>query len=118
MLVSGAYFDLVGAAPFLGRRLAASDDASPGGEPSAVLSYDFWMRAFSGDWQALGRRLSVHGVDFLTVAGVMPAGFTGHAAARVDVWLPFHAAMQTPGWDTTSSATSPRSSSGWRRARL
>ena len=57
------------------------------------------MRVFRGDRQALGRRLSVHGVD-LTVAGVMPNGFTGHTAARVDVWLPLHAAMQTPGWET------------------
>ena len=35
-----------------------------------------------------------------TIAGVMPTGFSGHTAARVDVWLPFHAAMQTPGWET------------------
>ena len=99
MLVSGSYFELLGVRPLLGRGLLPEDDAPPAGLPIAVLSYAFWMGAFGGDRAVLGRRVTVRGME-LTVAGVMPAGFSGHSAARVDVWVPFHAAMrETPGWD-------------------
>ena len=99
MLVSGSYFGMLGARPLLGRPVLPEDDASPSGSPVAVLSYAFWMGAFGGDRAVLGRRVTIRGIA-LTVAGVMPAGFSGHSSTHVDVWVPLHAAMRaTPGWD-------------------
>jgi len=96
MLVSGGYFGLLGAAPFLGPGMVEGDDT----RPIAVLSHAFWTRAFGADRHALGRHFRVRGIDF-EVAGVMPRGFGGHAAASVDLWLPMTVAMRgSPGWDT------------------
>ena len=44
-LVSGGYFDLLGARPLLGRALRTEDDVS-GAAPVAVLSYAGWQRFF------------------------------------------------------------------------
>ena len=98
LLVSGWYFTLLGAGPRVGRFLDAEDDAAPNGAPVAVVSHAFWTRVFGGDSKALGQRIAVRGVE-LTVVGVMPAGFSGHSSINVDVWIPFHAVMQQPGWD-------------------
>jgi predicted permease len=99
MLVSGSYFELLGAQPRLGRGLLPADDRAPAGSAPAVLSHTFWMAAFGGDPSAMGRHLSISGVEYI-IAGVMPPGFSGHSASRVDVWVPLHAAMEhSPGWD-------------------
>jgi predicted permease len=98
MIVSGSYFDVLGTRPGLGRAITRADDR-PAGEAIAVLSHAFWKSAFGGDPAALGRRIRVNGLEYL-VSGVMPARFSGHASARVDVWVPFAAAMRlSPGWD-------------------
>ena len=99
MLVSGSYFSVLGATPMLGRGILPEDDAAPSGAPVAVLSYAFWRSAFGSDRAVLGRRITIRGIE-LTVAGIMPNGFSGHSAMRVDAWIPIHAAMRgTPGWD-------------------
>jgi predicted permease len=101
MVVSGTYFQLLGVRPLVGRGLLPEEDAASAVAP-VVLSHAFWTRVFGADPAAIGRRLSVRGLEF-TVAGVMPSGFGGHAATRVDVWIPVAAAMQqTPGWQTDS----------------
>jgi putative ABC transport system permease protein len=97
-LVSDAYFALLRARPRLGRTINADDDLPPAGQPVAVLSHEFWRGVFGGDPDVLGRKIVLRGVD-LTVVGVMPAGFSGHSAVHVDVWVPFHAVMRDPGWD-------------------
>jgi predicted permease len=100
MLVSGSYFDLVGARPASGRTILAADDEPPVGTAVAVLSHAFWQGAFGGDRAVLDRRVTVRGIEF-AIVGVMPPGFSGHSAANVDVWIPFQAAMQqSPGWDS------------------
>jgi predicted permease len=99
MLVSGGYFALLGARPQFGRAIVPDDDRAAAEFPPVVLSHAFWIARFGGDPAVIGRRIAVRGVEF-TVAGVMPARFSGHSAARVDVWIPFAAAMQqTPGWE-------------------
>lgn len=98
MLVSGRYFDVLGARPRLGRGIAAEHDRAAS-EPVAVLSHAFWRSSFGGDPAVLGRPIVVNGLDYV-IAGVMPSGFSGHSAASVDVWIPFAAAMrQSPGWE-------------------
>jgi predicted permease len=99
MLVSGSYFAMLEVRPQIGRTLLPDDDRPPAGAPVAVLSHAFWTKAFSADKAVLGRRVSMQGTSFVIV-GVMPAGFSGHSAARVDLWVPLHAAMDpASGWD-------------------
>jgi len=99
MLVSGSYFDLLGARAEIGRALVTEDDRPPVGSAVVVLSHGFWTRSFGSDPQILGRRMILRGIEF-TVAGVMPAGFSGHSSQSVDLWVPFRAAMRnSPGWD-------------------
>ena len=98
MLVSGSYFPVLGARAQLGRVIENADDNVFTDAP-AVLSHTFWANAFGNDPGVIGRRISVKGTDYV-VAGVMAEGFNGHSAARVDLWVPFYAAMQNnPGWD-------------------
>jgi predicted permease len=98
MLVSGSYFPVLGARAQLGRAIEDADDRVFADAP-AVLSHAFWANAFGSNPGVIGRRISIKGTDYV-VAGVMPAGFNGHSAARVDLWVPFYAAMQNnPGWD-------------------
>jgi predicted permease len=85
--VSANYFSLLGAAPARGRFFSPAESEGAG-EPAAVISYDLWQRAFSGDPGVVGRsvRLSGHPV---TVVGVAPEGFNGVTrAVGEDLWLP------------------------------
>ncbi len=90
MLVSDGYFDVLNVRP----QTQSTNTQSDG----AILSHAFWTARFGGDSAVIGRHITVRGIDF-TVTGVMPPGFSGHSAARVDVWVPLTAAMaQTPEW--------------------
>lgn len=73
-LVSGEFFDVLGARPTLGRALRATDDVS-GAAPVLVLSYGAWQRRFGGDSHVLGRQVLTYddGVAY-TIVGVMPQG--------------------------------------------
>ena len=96
--VTGAYFNMLGARAALGRTLLPDDDRPPVGAPVAVLSHSLWRRAFGADPHAVGRQLRFGGLS-LQIVGVMPPGFSGHTAERVDLWLPLSTAMHdSPGW--------------------
>jgi putative ABC transport system permease protein len=91
-LVSGNYFDVLGATPALGRFFAAEEDSAEGAHPVVVVSYGLWQRQYGGDPGVLGRTLVVNGTP-LTVIGVAPAGFSGtFPVIRTDAWVPL--AMQ------------------------
>jgi putative ABC transport system permease protein len=72
-MVSGHFFDLLGAHPALGRTLRPDDDR-PGAEPVLILSDPLWRGAFGGRPDAVGRRVRLDGIMY-TVVGVMPPGF-------------------------------------------
>lgn len=94
LLVSDTYFDVLGAQPRLGPGIHAG--TRDGG---VVISHRFWQAAFGGDPAVLERSIGLRGKAF-RVAGVMPDGFTGHAAAVVDAWFPIEPALaDSPGWD-------------------
>jgi len=96
--VTGAYFNMLGARAALGRALLPDDDRPPVGAPVAVLSHSLWRRAFGADPHAVGQQLRYGGLS-LQIVGVMPPGFSGHTAERVDLWLPLSTAMHDlPGW--------------------
>ncbi len=73
-LVSGEFFEVLGAEPALGRAFHAADDVI-GAAPVAVLSYAGWQRRFGGDRAVVGRQLLTYddGVAY-TIIGVMPQG--------------------------------------------
>src|SRR5438132_2781361 len=85
-LVSGEFFDVLGARPALGRALRATDDVS-GAAPVLVLSYGAWQRRFGGDPHVLGRQVLTYddGVAY-TIVGVMPQGLD--YPRGTDFWAP------------------------------
>ena len=79
-MVSGDTFALLQTRPHLGRTLQPADDANP---TVVVLSYDTWRRHYHSNPSIIGRSLEVRmgallaarPPMFLTVVGVLPAGF-------------------------------------------
>jgi len=85
--VSGAFFDTLGVGTVLGRPLTLADDKR-GGPGAAVLSYDFWQRAYGGRVDILGRPISLNGHPF-PIVGVAAPGFSGvQIGHAVDVMVP------------------------------
>ncbi len=72
-VVSANYFSMLGVAPVLGRGFLPEEETSPA--LAAVLTHAFWERLGS-DPTIIGRTLKLSR-GFVTVVGVMPAGFTG-----------------------------------------
>lgn len=98
MLVSGDYFEVLGAMPVIGRPLQPADNDS-GAPAVAVVSHAFWRSALHGDRAVIGRRVSLRNLDY-TIGGVMPRAFSGHTSADVDIWVSFAGAMRnSPGWE-------------------
>jgi putative ABC transport system permease protein len=90
-LVSGNYFEVLGARPLLGRALEPSDDVR-GAAPVVVLSYGAWQRRFDRDPTVIGRRLVTHADGIAhTIVGVMPQGL--EYPRGVDVWAPLLASV-------------------------
>jgi putative ABC transport system permease protein len=74
-LVSGGFFDVLGAHARLGRALRAGDD-EPGAAPAMVISYGVWQDRYGGAPDILGRRVPLYdGSRTYTIVGVMPQGF-------------------------------------------
>jgi len=96
--VTGTYFTMLGAHAAMGRVVLPDDDRPPVGAPVAVISHSLWRSAFAGDPHVIGRQIRF-GALSVEVVGVMPAGFSGHTAERVDLWLPLSTSMHdTPNW--------------------
>ena len=85
-LVSGGYFDALGARPLLGRALRPDDDVR-GAAPVALLSHSAWRERFGGDSSVIGRQLVLHmnGIAH-TIVGVMPQGLD--YPRGTDFWAP------------------------------
>jgi predicted permease len=88
-LVSGNYFSVLGAQPFMGRTILPSDDAAPGSGAVVVLSYHFWQQSLSSDPHIVGKSVSINGTPF-EVIGVMQQGFHGikQELEPTELWTP------------------------------
>ena len=73
-IVSGNYFTMLGATAFRGRMLSPSDDAVPGANPVAVVSYSFWQNHLGGDPSIVGQTVSVNGSPWVII-GIAASGF-------------------------------------------
>lgn len=86
-LVSGDFFQVLGAEPLLGRTLTAEDDLA-GSAPVAVLSFGHWKTRFGGDPAIVGRTVTANGVP-LTIVGVMRPEFFGVRVRNApNYWIP------------------------------
>ena len=86
-LAGGAYFDVLGARPVLGRALRPDDDVV-GAPRVLVLSHAAWRTRFGGDPAIVGRALHAvqQGAPY-TVVGVMPPGLD--LPRGVEFWTAF-----------------------------
>jgi predicted permease len=87
-LVSEEYFSVLGVDPAIGRFFSRADAKSPGEDPYAVISYDYWQKRFGGNVSVLGTPLKMLGAT-VTVIGVAAPGFTGESVdEKPDFWMP------------------------------
>jgi predicted permease len=86
--VTGNFFSMLGVPAYAGRTFTAAEDQTPGQDPVAVLTYDYWQRRFSGSRDAIGTVMRVNDVS-MTIVGVTPPGFSGDIVGQpLDFWLP------------------------------
>lgn len=112
MLVTGNFFDVVGAPPMVGRTFLPEEDRTPNGAPVLVLSHAYWPRRFGGDRTIVGRTIIVNGHPY-TIIGVMRPAFIGTALGlAADAWVPM---MQQPQLHPSGSRLEARGSS-WMQA--
>ncbi|HKE05698.1 MAG TPA: ABC transporter permease [Blastocatellia bacterium] len=87
-IVTGNYFDMLGARAALGRAISPEDDRTPNAHPVIVISNRLWRNRFGGGSEVIGREVALNGHRF-TVIGVMPAGFEGaEILEKLDVYTP------------------------------
>lgn len=84
--VGGAYFQILGVRPALGRLLQPGQDARPGEPLVVILSHALWQRRFGADSAIVGKDVRLNG-RALSVLGVAPAGFRG-LSGNADAWVP------------------------------
>ena len=84
VFVSAGTFELLGAAPAIGRAFRPDDDR-PGAAMVVVLAHGLWAGRFGSDPEIIGRQIRVNGAS-ATVVGVMPPGFSFPLTG--DLWVP------------------------------
>lgn len=89
-LVTGNYFDVLGARAFMGRFFTAAEDVPGAPQALVVVSHDYWTRRLGADPGVVGRVLTLNGMPF-TVTGVTQPAFHGTSFAAPDLWLPLTA---------------------------
>jgi putative ABC transport system permease protein len=87
-IVSGNYFSMLGVGPEKGRVLAPTDDATPGSNPVAVVSFNYWKTHLGSDANVVGQMLSINGQPF-QIIGVSAPAFQSAVWGQVpDVFVP------------------------------
>ena len=85
-MVSGGYFQVLGANPIAGRVFTA--DADRVDTPEAVISHSFWQRRFGGRGDVIGRAMTIRNAT-LAIVGIMPPAFVGETSGQQpDMWVP------------------------------
>src|SRR6266480_1248481 len=85
-IVTGNFFELLGARPALGRLLRPDDDVA-GAAPAIVLGYGAWQREFGGDSGIVGRALADPYTQLqYRIVGVAPPGLDYPTGA--EFWIP------------------------------
>jgi predicted permease len=82
--ISSGFFRTLGMELPLGREFTPQED-QPGGAPTVVISNHFWRERFSSSPEALGKTVTLNGIDY-SIVGVAPARFRLNVNA--DVYTP------------------------------
>jgi predicted permease len=92
-VVSGNFFQGLGAQPILGRVLAPDDDRLEA-EPVAVISDRLWERQLGRNPAVIGATIQIDRTPY-TVVGVLPPAFFGVSlSSRSDIYIPIARAEQ------------------------
>src|SRR5262249_40491866 len=75
LVVSGAYFPVLGVQPLMGRLIAREDDVPGAGNAVAVLGYGYWHDKLGADDAVLNQSIRINGHVF-TIVGGCRGGFT------------------------------------------
>jgi len=106
LLVTGNYFELLGARPALGRLLRPSDAAARGGAAVVVLSHQAWRSRYGSDPAIVGQRIQLGRQRFEVVGVAEPYSYlTGQELATF--WAPLTMAGAFPGTDPWSRPDAP-----------
>ena len=111
-IVSGNFFDVLGAPVAAGRTFRPEEDQRFGEHPVAVLSYGLWQRRYGGDRNLIGQAIKLNGHEY-TVIGVTGEGFRGTTpVGGPELWVPFamhQQALTGLGTEITSRAAASAS---------
>ena len=118
-LVSGTYFSVLGVNPIAGRMFTDAEDQTPGGNPVAVVSYQWWQRRFGRDPAVVGKTLTI-GSTVYKIIGVTPPEFFGTSVGEsLDLWIPLAMNAQVPpGWGGEKAIGDPSFQALYILARL
>jgi macrolide transport system ATP-binding/permease protein len=105
LLVTGNYFELLGARPALGRLLTPSDVAAPGGAAVVVLSNRTWRSRYGSNPAIVGQRVPL-GRERFEVVGVAEPHASLPGQEGVSFWAPLTMASAFPGVDPGPNAAS------------
>ena len=86
-LVSGNYFEVIGARPAAGRFFVPDEDRTSGTHPVIVLSHTFWTQRFGASSDVVGQTIRLNNLPY-TVVGVAEPGFSGTTVFGLDFWVP------------------------------
>lgn len=89
LVVSGNYFETLGAKTMLGRAFLPEEDKTRKSHPVAVMGFGTWQKRFGADSNIVGKTVLLNGNNF-TIVGVMPKDFVGTELAYVpEFFVPF-----------------------------
>jgi predicted permease len=83
--ISSSFLDTLDVKLPLGRDFSSQEDQR-GGAPVVIISNDLWRNRFAGNPQAVGKVVTLNGVDY-TIIGILPPRFH-FGDERVDVYTP------------------------------
>ena len=98
LLVTGNYFELLGARPGLGRLLRPDDAAARGGVAVVVLSHHTWRSRYGSDPSIVGQRILLGRQRFEVVGVTEPNAYLS-GQDFVNFWAPLTMASAFPGID-------------------
>jgi predicted permease len=85
--ISSGFFSMLGVKLIAGREFSSQEDQR-GGNPVVIISNRLWRDRFGASREALGRSVTLDGIDH-TIIGVLPIGFEFGDAGEADVYTPF-----------------------------
>ena len=101
LLVTGNYFEMLGARPAVGRLLRRDDAAARGAGPVVVLSHELWRSRYGSDPAIVGQRIAL-GRQRFEVVGVTQPHAQLARQELVSFWVPLTMADAFRGADVWS----------------